>query len=191
MQQLQVLRLQVEFPKMFFAESIQQAIKNISQTTSSSENPLDNINEHELSKLMSSFGMADVEDGEMDEILPFMTNMMQKLLSKELLQPVLVDIVERYPDWLADNQQKLPAQDFEKYNKQYEHMKKICEEYAAENPSDSEQEKQKRFDRISELMLKVQCSGPPPKELTGDMGDGNPLNMDKTMAESLEKCSIM
>jgi hypothetical protein len=45
---------------------------------------------------MGSFSMGEnAGDPEMDEILPFMTNVMQKLLSKDLLYPVLTDIVER------------------------------------------------------------------------------------------------
>jgi hypothetical protein len=54
------------------------------------------FNENDLSKLMGSLGVGDnVDPGDMDDLLPFMSNMMQKLLSKDLLQPVLVDIVER------------------------------------------------------------------------------------------------
>jgi len=34
-------------------------------------------------------------------------------------------------------------------------MRLICEEYSKEKPNDSEETKQKRFDKISELMLKV------------------------------------
>lgn len=40
--------------------------------------------------------MEENFDGkDMDDLLPFMSNMMQKLLSKDLLQPVLGDIVDR------------------------------------------------------------------------------------------------
>jgi len=43
-----------------------------------------------------NFGLPDgAGDPELDEILPFMTNVMQKLLSKDLLYPVLTDIVDR------------------------------------------------------------------------------------------------
>lgn len=57
--------------------------------------------DEELSKLMSTFGMGEggpidvAEDGELDEFLPFMTNFMEKILSKDLLYPVLTDIVDR------------------------------------------------------------------------------------------------
>jgi hypothetical protein len=45
---------------------------------------------------MSNFGMNEGGDeADFDDFLPFMTNFMQKLLSKDLLYPVLVDIVDR------------------------------------------------------------------------------------------------
>lgn len=146
----------------------------------------------EFAKMMGSMGMGMDDDGfddsSMNEILPFMNNMMQKLLSKELLQPVLTDIVSKYPDWLSSNREKLAAKDFEKYSQQYTYMKKICDEYAAEKDSDSADVKRRRFDTISDLMLKVQYAGPPPQELIGEDGT-NPLsNFDPA---SGEQCSIM
>jgi len=169
------------------AAAFNETIKNIS---SSSKFPEDPFQGQDFTKLMSSMGMGDGEgdSDDMDQLLPFMTNMMQKLLSKDLLQPVMTDIVDRYPDWLADNRQKLPPSDFEKYNQQYEHMKRICEEYSKEKETDSEEVKQKRFDLISELMLKVQFAGPPPKELVGEMGGPDAPQMDPALAS---QCSVM
>jgi len=59
---------------------------------------------------------------------------------------------------LADNREKLPAADFDKYNAQYDSMRKICEEYSKEKPEDPEDVKQKRFDYVADLMLKVSAS---------------------------------
>jgi len=54
------------------------------------------FNENDLSKLMGTLGVGDeVDPADMDDLLPFMSNMMQKLLSKDLLQPVLTDVVDR------------------------------------------------------------------------------------------------
>ena len=53
------------------------------------------LTDDDLSKLMENFGMEGEEDKAMEGFLPFMSTMMQKLLSKELLQPVLVDIVDK------------------------------------------------------------------------------------------------
>lgn len=58
----------------------------------------------EFARMMGGLGMGmggldddGLDDSSMNEILPFMNNMMQKLLSKELLQPVLTDIVTKVP----------------------------------------------------------------------------------------------
>jgi len=114
--------------------------------------------------------------------------MMQKLLSKELLQPVLSDIVDRYPEWLADNRDKISSADFDKYNAQYDSMKKICEEYSKEKPDDTEEIKQNRFDHIADLMLKVQSAGPPPKDLVGDEDGAAFMQYDSAISQ---QCSIV
>jgi len=136
-------------------------------------------NEAEFARMMGGLGMGmddeNFDDTDMNEILPFMTNMMQKLLSKELLQPVLTDIVTKYPDWLTSNRGKLSSKDYDKYSQQYDFMKQICEEYASEKDSDSADMKKQRFDKISDLMLKVQYAGPPPQELIGEVEGGNSL----------------
>lgn len=56
----------------------------------------------DFARMMGGLGMGGLDDdglddSSMNEILPFMNNMMQKLLSKELLQPVLTDIVTKVP----------------------------------------------------------------------------------------------
>jgi len=48
------------------------------------------------------------------DLLPMMERMMQSLLSKDLLYPAIKDIVEKYPEWLADNRGKLPKEEFDK-----------------------------------------------------------------------------
>ncbi len=39
---------------------------------------------------------------------------MQSLLSKELLYPAIKDMAEKFPDWLAQNRQKLEKEDFDR-----------------------------------------------------------------------------
>lgn len=68
-------------------------------------------------------------------------------------------------------------------------MKKICEEYASEKESDSPDVKKNRFDRISDLMLKVQYAGPPPSELIGEVDGNNPLPAFDAAAG--DQCSVM
>jgi peroxin-19 len=174
------------------AASLNEAIKNIKQHTSAAEGQMP-FSDDELSKLMESMGIGmamgegDVDDAALNSFLPEMTKMMQKLLSKEILDPVLTELVDRYPDWLADNREKITSAKYEKYNQQYEYMKRICQEYAQEKETDSVDMKAKRFDRISDLMLKVQYIGPPPSELVGEMDAAGLAALDP----SATPCTIM
>lgn len=44
-----------------------------------------------------------------------MQGMMQSLLSKEVLYPSLKDILEKFPEWLRENESKLSPADKERY----------------------------------------------------------------------------
>lgn len=103
-----------------------------------------------------------------DNLLPMMEGMMQSLLSKELLYTPMKDIAEKFPDWLADNRNKVSEDEFIKYNKQFELTKKICFLYEEEKDSDSTEKKKKRFDKVMALMQEMQNLGHPPKELVGE-----------------------
>lgn len=46
--------------------------------------------------------------------VPFMQGIMQSLLSKEVLYPSIKDIVDRYPAWLKDNQNKLDKKEYDR-----------------------------------------------------------------------------
>ena len=100
---------------------------------------------------------GDSSSGEgFTNLLPMMEGMMQSLLSKELLYQPMKDIAEKFPDWLADNRNKVSDEEFVKYNKQFELTKKICFLYEEEASSDTAEVKKKRFDLVMELMQKMQ-----------------------------------
>ena len=93
------------------------------------------------------------------DLLPFMEQMMKSLLSKEVLYPPLKDLREKYPDWLADNRQSLPEPDYQRFNRQYQVTKLICEEF--------ESNSEPKFDRVFDLMQQMQGHGHPPEDLIG------------------------
>lgn len=43
-----------------------------------------------------------------------MQGMMQSLLSKEVLYPSLKDILEKFPEWLRENESKITAEEKER-----------------------------------------------------------------------------
>ncbi|CAJ0943791.1 unnamed protein product, partial [Ranitomeya imitator] len=115
------------------------------------------LSEEELSRAMEGLGMDEVE-GE-GNILPFMQNIMQNLLSKEVLYPSLKEITDKFPEWLQTHQDTLPAEEYRKYQEQHSLMARICRHFETEQSGDEAA----RFEAIMDLMQ--QELGHPPKEL--------------------------
>ena len=65
---------------------------------------------------------------------------------KELLYPPLKELSTKYPDWLADNRQKLPEADF---NRQFEVTQKICRVFELTNDANGTGKMSKEsFDQV-------------------------------------------
>ncbi|KZS08519.1 Peroxin 19 [Daphnia magna] len=133
--------------------------------------------------------------GGLGDILPAMQGMLQSLLSKELLYPSIKEIVNKYPDWLADNRPKLEPTQFEKYNRQYAIMQQVCTEFENESDTDDAVVKNSRFEKILSLMQQMQECGHPPKELAGEAELlPNPFggsDFAQSMGPSAESCVVM
>lgn len=86
--------------------------------------------------------------------------MMQQLLSKEILQEPMKEIGERYPKWLEDHKASLSAEEYERYSRQYILIKDLNEVYE-NDPSN--------FNRVVELMQKMQECGQPPNDIVQEL----------------------
>ena len=86
--------------------------------------------------------------------------MMQQLLSKEILHDPMKEIGERYPRWLEDHKASLSTEDYTRYSHQYELIKDLNEVY--ENDSTN-------FNKIVELMQKMQECGQPPSDIVQEL----------------------
>ncbi|KAL0966302.1 hypothetical protein UPYG_G00293610 [Umbra pygmaea] len=150
----------------------------------------------DLAKTLEGLGLDEgVEgSGEDGNILPIMQSIMQNLLSKDVLYPSLKEITEKYPDWLNNNRQSLPPDQFQRYVQQHKVMGEICSQFEKEGDGGDGENK---FESILELMQQLQDLGQPPKELAGESPPG--LNFDleslnlpgASGAGAAEQCSIM
>lgn len=124
--------------------------------------------------MWSDLGLNDpskVAEGPLPDIMPLITNMMQNLLSKEVLYPALKDLTVRYPEWLEEHKGDLKEDEISRYEKQLDLMRNVCQEFEAESSEDLDSVKNERFQRILSLMQQMQECGSPPKELVGDVPD--------------------
>ena len=115
--------------------------------------------EAELEQMFSEFASQASGAASSPDFLPVLESMMKSILSKDLLYPPLKDLCDKYPDWLADQRPKMTETEFDNYNQQYQ--------IATELVATFEQSKED-FDKVLELMQKMQSYGHPPKELVGN-----------------------
>lgn len=167
-----------------FAATLNETLRNISDTALAFG---DLPSEDELSRLVGSLGLEGGGGGG-DGLVSMMQGMMQNLLSKDLLYPALRDIVDKYPDWLADKRPTLADEEYERYNRQFGLMRQVCEEFEAEQPSDMAEVKQARFERVLSLMQKMQECGHPPKDL---VEIGPDIGLDGCAPGMPEQCAVM
>jgi peroxin-19 len=79
-----------------------------------------------------------------------MDNMMQQLLSREMMYDPLKQICNKYPEWLATHREALPEPDYLRYGAQYQSMQRVLAVYETEPDN---------FPRIMELMQDMQEHG--------------------------------
>ncbi|OIV94067.1 hypothetical protein TanjilG_05447 [Lupinus angustifolius] len=112
--------------------------------------------------------------------------MMQQLLSKEILHEPMKEIGERYPKWLEEHKITLSKEEYDRYSKQYELIRNLNEVYE-KDPGN--------FNKVVELMHKMQECGQPPndivKELAPDFDLASLGQLSPEMLESQANCCIM
>lgn len=112
--------------------------------------------------------------------------MMQQLLSKDVLHEPMKEIGERYPTWLEDNRTKLSSEEYQRFSHQYELIKDLNEVYETDPGN---------FNKIVELMQKMQECGQPPNDIVQelapefDLSNFGPLSPEAP--DSQQNCCIM
>ncbi|KAK9508188.1 hypothetical protein O3M35_007906 [Rhynocoris fuscipes] len=183
-----VLNEQARNPE--FTETIAQTLKNLSENA---ENIDTDIGPNNISEMMEGLGLGAPEVS--NEMLPLIQSVMKSFLSKELLYAPIKEITEKYPSWLQEHKDNLDEQDYVSYKKQFQLMEQVCKEFEDEKDEDTEEIKNKRFNKVLGLMEEMQKLGQPPKDL---VGEGNPFSLDESaLASQLPagldptQCSIM
>ncbi|XP_053561088.1 peroxisomal biogenesis factor 19 [Bombina bombina] len=173
-----------------FTSCLKETLTGLAKNANDLQNS--GLSEEKLAKAMEDMGIDDA-DGE-GNILPLMQNIMQNLLSKEVLYPSLKEITDKYPEWLSTHQDSLPAEEYRKYQEQHSVMSRICQQFENEQGEGDEAQ----FEAVMDLMQQLQELGHPPKELAGDSPqapgfnfDLDGLNMANPGNASGEQCLIM
>lgn len=128
----------------------------------------DTVDEAQMEKFFENMNeqlKTDMNPKEMkariDETVPQLFDLMQNLLSKELLYPALRDMSPKFDEWLKKNDTTLSKQDRKRFKKQRDIVNEIIANFDNESMEDHE-----RFEKNLDLMEKMQSFGSPPEELT-------------------------
>ncbi|KAH8266647.1 hypothetical protein KR018_005329 [Drosophila ironensis] len=155
-----------------YSDSISQALKGLQEGTESLTAP---ASENDIASMFGSLNMDGSGDADGNMFLPFMEGMMQSLLSAEILLPSIKDLLEKYPQYLEENDAKLSAEDKERYQKQLELYKAIEGHLLNEKAEDSPAEKREKFRIVLDDMRKLQEYGQPPPEILSETGADLPF----------------
>lgn len=163
--------------------NIKESLKKITQVDDSiPSSSSKTIDEEEMNrffasmteKLKTELPQMDPSEAQarISESVPQIFDLMQNLLSKELLYPALKDLSPKFEEWLEKNLATLSKDDRRRYKKQLSKIHSIIDVFDDESLEDQE-----RFEKNLELMEQMQALGAPPEELT--------------VPDGMSKCSIM
>ena len=144
-------------------KSIASTLKNMSEASADMEGmdtaSAEQMGEDIMKKMMGEFEKL----GEKDDFQDIIDGMMRQLLSKEVMYEPMKEITMKFPKWLAENEDSLSKEDYERYGKMYQYFQKIVAVYESE-PNN--------FQRLMELMQDMQECGQPPAEIVKELAPG-------------------
>ncbi|GLJ04799.1 hypothetical protein SUGI_0003700 [Cryptomeria japonica] len=127
--------------------------------------------------------------GGSQDMQSMVATMMHQLLSKEILHEPMKEIGERYPKWLEAKKATISTEDYKRYSDQYELIKQLCQVYETQPDN---------FEKIVELMQKMQECGQPPSDIVQELAPGLDIGNEGAQAlseiladNSGSNCSIM
>ncbi|KAF9129254.1 Peroxisome chaperone and import receptor [Mortierella sp. 14UC] len=163
-------------PKAAGAASFQDRIaKTMDKLKDSSDQVDAQVAEDSEEALMAEMmkqmeGMA--EGGDFQNVLE---GMMEQLMSKDILYEPMLDLQKKYPQWLKDNKDKVPAEEYARYEKQYGYVKEIVEFFDRPDFDDKSDTQAKS---VIDLMQGMQDCGQPPSDILDELAPGLEMGAD-------------
>ncbi|KAH8592719.1 Pex19 protein family-domain-containing protein [Bisporella sp. PMI_857] len=152
-----------------FQETIKKTMERMKASDSSATATASTAGEEdflaEMMKAMATSGL-DGGEGSEEDFSKMLLGMMEQLTNKEILYEPMKELHDKFPEWMAKNEGKVPAEDMTRYKEQQTYVKEIVGRFEAKGYSD---DNAKDREYIVERMQKMQAAGSPPPDLVGDM----------------------
>ncbi|KAJ3205516.1 Peroxisome chaperone and import receptor [Entophlyctis luteolus] len=118
-----------------------------------------------MKELEEMMGSADFEN--------MFGDVMNQLMSRDLLYEPLKDLSAKYPEYLQSNKANISTEEYARFNSQYLIVKKIVQTYDDSSITGDAEQK-----RVTELMQQMQELGNPPESLMQGMVPGMQMGPD-------------
>lgn len=137
-----------------------------------------------LAEMMKQLGEGNLEGGggNEEEFSKMLMGMMEQLTNKEILYEPMKELNDKFPEWLAKNREKTPAEDLKRYEEQQALVKEIVAKFEEKTYADSNAaDREYIVDRMQKVRTpskvgssrankrQMQAAGSPPSDLVGDM----------------------
>ncbi|KAK7454767.1 Pex19 protein family [Colletotrichum acutatum] len=137
-----------------------------------------------LAEMMKQLGEGNLEGGggNEEEFSKMLMGMMEQLTNKEILYEPMKELNDKFPEWLAKNKEKTPAEDLKRYEEQQALVKEIVAKFEEKTYADSNAaDREYIVDRMQKVETpsksgfsranrrQMQAAGSPPSDLVGDM----------------------
>jgi len=146
-------------------------------TTATTTNVANNIAEGDeamLERVLQQLDSAPEMQGAMQELV-------QQIMAKEVLYEPMIELRDKYPQWLAEHDRELSTDDRARFARQHELIGQICREYERSTVD---------YDRLTDLMASVQELGQPPREIVAQLAPELPLDANGQPQLTPESCVI-
>ncbi|KAG0334125.1 hypothetical protein BG004_000544, partial [Podila humilis] len=101
--------------------------------------------------------------------------MMEQLMSKDILYEPMLDLQQKYPQWLQDNKGKISESEYARYEKQYGYVKDIV---AFFDKPGFDEKSNAQSKSVIELMQNMQDCGQPPADILDELAPGLEMGAD-------------
>lgn len=172
-----------EEPEMkYIVETVLDTVKNMSESAQNLQ--VDEGGPDLVDMILEDDAYVDLPPEELAEMMvppedlararemnlnPFIMRLISMCLSKSILYPPLQNLLSQFPEWLAANEATLSADEYNRRVQQLDLIKRICDEFEKEQPTDSEAVKTERFKILLDLMKQLKEYGQPPAGLLGGL----------------------
>eukprot|EP00252_Welwitschia_mirabilis_P002167 TRINITY_DN12078_c0_g1_i1.p1 TRINITY_DN12078_c0_g1~~TRINITY_DN12078_c0_g1_i1.p1 ORF type:complete len:254 (+),score=63.62 TRINITY_DN12078_c0_g1_i1:221-982(+) len=147
------------------AETLERLAQQTKETLKGMESAMPKDNDDDLGgeKMVENLLKKFEELGGSQDMQTVVDTMMHQLLSKEILYEPMKEIGEKYPQWLEAKKSSLSKEDFTRYTHQHSLIKQLCCVYETEPEN---------FEKIVDLMQKMQDCGQPPNDIVKELTPG-------------------